>query len=156
MNRHLKKIIISLLCIPVLVALFAVYSVIKHKQYNFTITDIGIIRYASNVEASIETGGNKYNLNEDQFYEVKALIDDLSIEPPFGWRDQNIVNCALNLKINGYPNIYRIDIESAGDIFMARLQSKSGVGLYYYEAFDAKNLVKKLDEFSNDNCTKAF
>ena len=38
MNRHLKKIIISLLCIPVLVALFAVYSVIKHKQYNFTIT----------------------------------------------------------------------------------------------------------------------
>ena len=82
------------------------------------------------------------------------MINGLTDEPAFGRRDENVVDCAINFDLKNNTAVYRIDIESAGDRLVARLQRNGGIWTYPYGAYRTSAFARKLDEYSDQNCLK--
>ncbi|MCK0165821.1 hypothetical protein [Marinobacter sp. S6332] len=154
MNRIFKKILYCVLAFPILIAVILIVTVIRHKSLYYSPSDIALIQYSEGLEVFIEVGEDKIYLSEIQVYEVVTLIEKLATEPPWGWRNQNLINCKINFRLNTDPNIYRIDIETVNNVYAARLQRYTGTSVFNYDAFSARQLVKKLNSISKNKCTK--
>ena len=154
MSRTIKKFLYFILAIPALIAVIMVVTVVRHKSLYYAPSDIVLIQYSNDLEVFIEVGEEKIFLSELQIYEVVLLIEELATEPPWGWRNQHLINCAIHFSLKTDSNIYRIDIESANNVYAARLQRSTGTNVFYYDAYSAKKLVTKLNHISKNKCTE--
>ncbi len=154
MSRTIKKLLYFILAIPVLFIVILVVTVVRHKSLYYEPIDIAFIQYSNELEVFIEVGEEKLFLSKLQIYEVVTLIEELTTEPPWGWRDQHLIDCAINFRLKNEPHIYRIDIETVNNVYAARLQRSNGTNVFSYDAFSAKKLVKKLNNISKNKCTE--
>lgn len=154
MNRLIKRILVVFFGALFLIFTFVVITLFQHKKNYFDSAALGSLWHSEDIEVFIDSNDERYSLSESQIEEITDLIKALDVEPAFGWRDKDVVDCAINFDLKNDTVIYRIDIESSGNRLVARLQRKGEIWTFHYDAYQASDLARKLDEYSDRNCLK--